>query len=423
MNKDLYKYNPFFSREIISIYHSWININKSLYLKYYNLVGIILMALLIPFDFILYNENNIYTEHRIIYISIILLNFFYVQVNQKRLFEKKTQYRLHYNLMLPGILFNFLYIYYFYITPSENYSIILLANFITIITTTMFALKFWKEQYAINILSVLVIIPCIPMDILGSIYLICFHILSFIAAYVYRRQFIISMYERYCSTASMVPKNVAKYIAMTDGSMDLEEVFKPSKRFTVCLSSDWRGFQGIVAKEDPQFVENLFQKFYNEVFLELDRIFPDGNYYADWTADELFIIFFSNNDNDKELIEKSLEFADIYSKDVFSRIETTLGMKLMYDIGMSSGIGLLGLQGPEKLKKTTITGESAGTAKRLETEAKKIRENSNYSFPILIIDRNLYEDAKEMKIFTKGFNEIIATTKDIKDGKFYKLNI
>ena len=155
MDNNLYKYNAFFSREIINIYHSWININKSLYLKYYNLVGIILMSLLIPFDFILYNENNIYTEHRIVYISIILLNFFYVQVNQKRLFEKKTEYRLHYNLMLPGILFNFLYIYYFYVTPGENYSIILLANFITIITTTMFALKFWKEQYAINILSVL----------------------------------------------------------------------------------------------------------------------------------------------------------------------------------------------------------------------------------------------------------------------------
>ena len=95
----------------------------------------------------------------------------------------------------------------------------------------------------------------------------------------------------------------------------------------------------------------------------------------------------------------------------------------MYDIGMSSGIGLLGLQGPEKLKKTTITGESAGTAKRLETEAKKLRDNAAYDFPILIIDRNLYEDAKEMEIFNKGFDEIIATTKDIKDGKFYKLNI
>ena len=423
MDSNLYKYNPFFSREIINIYHSWININKSLYLKYYNLVGIILMSLLIPFDFILYGENNIYTKFRVICIIIILFNFLYIQINQKRLFERKTKYHFLYNLVLPGILFNLLYTYYFYITPSENYNIILLANFITIITTTMFALKFWKEQYALNLISVLVILPFIRLDVLGSIYLIFFHILSFIVAYIYRRQFVISMYERYCNTASLVPKNIAKYIAMTDGSMNLEEVFKPSKRFTVCLSSDWRGFQAIVAKKDPKFVENLFQKFYNEVFLELDRIFPDGNYYADWTADELFIIFFSNDDNDKDLIEKALEFGHVYSTDVFARIETTLGMKLMYDIGMSSGIGLLGLQGPEKLKKTTITGESAGTAKRLETEAKNLRDSKSYKSPILIIDHDLYDYAREMKIFTKKFEEIIATTKDIKNGKFYKLNI
>ena len=129
-----------------------------------------------------------------------------------------------------------------------------------------------------------------------------------------------------------------------------------------------------------------------------------------------------NYNTDKDLIEKALEFAHIYSTEVFKRIESTLGMKLMYDIGMSSGIGLLGLQGPEKLKKTTITGESAGTAKRLETEAKRLRENNAYNFPILIIDRDLYRYAKEMKIFTQSFEEIIATTKDIKDGKFYKLN-
>ena len=47
MNKYLYKYNPLFKKDILNIYHSWININKSLYLKYYNLIGIILMSLLI----------------------------------------------------------------------------------------------------------------------------------------------------------------------------------------------------------------------------------------------------------------------------------------------------------------------------------------------------------------------------------------
>ena len=229
------------------------------------------------------------------------------------------------------------------------------------------------------------------------------------------------MYERYCNTASMVPMNVAKYIAMTDGSIELEKIFKPSKRFTVCLSSDWRNFQKIAAEKDPKFIENLFQKFYDEVFLELDRLFPDGNYYADWTADELFIIFYSDDENDTQLMERTLEFANIYSKDVFNRINAQIDIKLMYDIGMSAGIGLLGLQGPEKLKKTTISGESAGTAKRLETEAKKSRNDNPCKVPILLIDELLFQCTKTMSIFKYGFEEIIATTKDIKDTKFYKM--
>ena len=420
MDNNLYKYNAFFSREIISIYHSWININKSLYIKYYNLVGVILMSLLIPFDFILYGNNNIYTEYRVIYIIVILLNFLYIQMNQQKLFESKEEYKIHYNLLLPGILFNLLYVYYFYVTPSENYSLILLANFITILTTTMFAMKFWKEQYAINIISILIIIPCIALDLKGSLYLIGFHFLSFVAAYIYRRQFIISMYDRYCSTASLVPKNVAKYIAMTDGIIDLDKVFRPSKRFTVCLSSDWRDFQKIFSSNKPEFIENLFQEFYNEVFIHLDSVFPNGNYYADWTADELFIIFFSNDDNDKDLMKKSLEFAHIYATEVFTKINSILDINLQYDIGMSSGIGLLGLQGPEKLKKTTITGESAGKAKRLESQAKELRQDDSMQNPILLIDEMLYNQVNNKEIFKENFIKLKGTVKDIENEVIYK---
>ena len=208
---------------------------------------------------------------------------------------------------------------------------------------------------------------------------------------------------------------------MTDGAIELEKIFKPSKKFTVCLSSDWRDFQRIASTKDPEYIQSLFQDFYNEVFINLDNVFPDGNYYADWTADELFIIFFSNDSNDKNLIKKSLEFSYIYSTRVFEKVNNSFDINLMYDIGMSAGIGLLGLQGPEKLKKTTITGESAGTAKRLETEAKVLRNKKISKTPILIIDELLYECAKNMKTFKDKFSEIIATTKDIKHGKFYRL--
>ena len=68
------------------------------------------------------------------------------------------------------------------------------------------------------------------------------------------------------------------------------------------LAMDWRNFQEIAASKDPKYVENLFQQFYNEVFIELDRIFPEGNYYADWTADELFIIFYGEEE-EKEIVK------------------------------------------------------------------------------------------------------------------------
>ena len=235
MGDYFYKYNPLFKKDIMDIYHSWININKSLYIKYYNLVALILMSLLIPLDFILYRENNIYTESRILFIIIILINFVYIQINQDKLFIKQSQYKIHFNLLLPGMLFNLLYLYYFIKTPNTNYSIILLANFITIITTSMFAMKFWKEQYILNIGSMLFICCFINMKPIGCIYLILFHMLSFITAYLYRRKFIISMYERYCNTASLVPKNIAKYIMQPRGPLRRprpgEQVPAHSKRF------------------------------------------------------------------------------------------------------------------------------------------------------------------------------------------------
>ena len=119
-------------------------------------------------------------------------------------------------------------------------------------------------------------------------------------------------------------------------------------------------------------------------------------------------------------MKKSLEFSYLYSTSIFEKINSNLSTKLIYDIGLASGIGLLGLQGPEKLKKTTITGESAGTAKRLETEAKNSRSANPCKIPILLIDELLFQCTKTMAIFKYRFEEIIATTKDIKDSKFYK---
>jgi len=115
-----------------------------------------------------------------------------------------------------------LYIYYLYITPENYYQLVLLANFFTIISTTMFALKFWKEQYLITICSIVFIflLSMITSKYAESVYLVVIQLLSFFLAYFYRRSFILSMYEKYQNTASLVPKNVAKHIAVTDGIID-----------------------------------------------------------------------------------------------------------------------------------------------------------------------------------------------------------
>jgi len=227
------------------------------------------------------------------------------------------------------------------------------------------------------------------------------------------------MYERYCNTASMVPKNVAKHIAITDGTVNLNEIFKPTKRFTVCMSSDWRNFQKIAKNNDPEYIEQLFQNFYNIVFEELDRIFPEGNYYADWTADEMFIIFYSDTEKDKVVVQNALEFAYIYATKIFDKINSNLDSKLLYDIGLASGIGLLGLQGPEKLKKTTITGESAGLAKRFETEAKNHRLDDRKQDPIIIINETMKGIYQKSKLDRMEFTEVKGTVKNIENHKLF----
>ena len=87
---------------------------------------------------------------------------------------------------------------------------------------------------------------------------------------------------------------------------------------------------------------------------------------------------------------------------------------------MSSGIGLLGLQGPEKLKKTTITGESAGKAKRLESQAKELRQDDSMQNPILLIDEMLYNQVNNKEIFKENFIKLKGTVKDIENEVIYK---
>ena len=74
-----------------------------------------------------------------------------------------------------------------------------------------------------------------------------------------------------------------------------------------------------------------------------------------------------------------------------------------------------------KFKKTTITGQAAGIAKRLESQAKKIRQKSNSkSFPIILMDESLFSTAKTLNAFQKhDFSKLKGTEKNIENKSCY----
>ena len=39
----------------------------------------------------------------------------------------------------------------------------------------------------------------------------------------------------------------------------------------------------------------------------MDRIAPEGNYYANWRADELFVIFYNESNDDEKTMKESLK--------------------------------------------------------------------------------------------------------------------
>ena len=77
---------------------------------------------------------------------------------------------------------------------------------------------------------------------------------------------------------------------------------------------------------------------------------------------------------------------------------------------------------PKNLKKTTLTGETAGIAKRLETQAKSIRNNNADipSFPQIIMDSKLNKTATQLQIFKKQkFQKLQGTEKNIMGDDYY----
>jgi class 3 adenylate cyclase len=153
------------------------------------------------------------------------------------------------------------------------------------------------------------------------------------------------------------------------------DAFAPKLRRCVCISSDWRGYQELSSKISPADLAKSLGSYYESCTQLLNELFPDGNFYSDWIADELFIVIFAKDDSEEKLlVNQALRFAQqmLGKKQKFL---AEFGLPKSIDIGISSGSALIGMIGPETHRKATALGDVPGVARRLQDAGKLIRHH------------------------------------------------
>jgi hypothetical protein len=161
------------------------------------------------------------------------------------------------------------------------------------------------------------------------------------------------------------------------------------------------------------------------VFRHLDRLDAGGRFFVDWSADELFVVFYGDGDGDggeggaaadESVVRQALAFAHELATTIYEETRAACSVPVTYDVGVAAGNGLLGLLGPRRMKKTTAAGFAAGSAKRLEVEAKMHRQRlgANDAPPFVALDESVWAAAAACGLFgSEDCATVTATAKDI----------
>lgn len=183
-------------REVLATYHKWLIQNKPLYSKYFSVFSMLFMALLIPFDFILFSNGLVYTRFRVIAIILYALNVYLLSLKKKPP-GNLTKDKFQFMLVFPALFFCILYEYFLFFSPRDHYSTVLIANYMVIFFATFSHNRFWKEQYFLSGISLLGlgVLFVARNDITRDLLLLSiFHLCSMIIAFFFRREFVKTMY-------------------------------------------------------------------------------------------------------------------------------------------------------------------------------------------------------------------------------------
>lgn len=223
--------------------------------------------------------------------------------------------------------------------------------------------------------------------------------------------------NRYRDEARYVPRYVL--LKASREQQSLEITFVPKNRFCICICSDWRNYQSLTSDQNPQVLGERLAQYYGRITDRLDKDIPEGNFFLDWIADELFVVIFSEGDKpDLTLLDKGFDFGVwlLSNRRTFAR---EFGYPSGIDVGMSCGVASVGIFGPTGGVKATAFGVIPGYARRLETVAKLLRSDFGDQDRLV-----LSRDAGDMmQLDNTQFSRFLLVghyaTKDVTDADVY----
>ncbi|RME15303.1 MAG: hypothetical protein D6797_06855 [Bdellovibrio sp.] len=419
-----------FRQALVRQYQSWQNHNRLSNALFTSNLCLFTMGMMFFFDFLFVEDPSPFIKVRALSILALLpaytLIFILNRLFQRSVLEKNAplaRFAESFLLLWPLFVYFIAYMVFCFSFHHEKFFIYYTGLHLGILYSTLVLYRFWKEQYFYNATLIFVGLgfyigsPQSQKD-----YFLIISIASLVAwfvAFFLRREFVSNLNAKYTLFRSLVPEKIAHLLLVTDEKKDYSFAFEAKRRFTVCVCADWRNFQKLCYSKTAQEMHNLLESYYDLIVEDLEKSVPEQGYYFSWIADELFIIFYDDHDHRDVVIKNAIAFTLHLASSLFEKVQNQVSNEITFDIGVSAGVGLLGLQGPQRLKKTTIIGPVAGMAKRYEEEAKKHRKQKAFHYPAVIFDAQLEKNLKQHPFASsKGkLQEVIASTKDIQGQK------
>lgn len=175
----------------------------------------------------------------------------------------------------------------------------------------------------------------------------------------------------YREQSRYIPRQVLMKAARENKS--ILELFAPTKRFCICICSDWRKFQSLSSGISMTTLGQGLSSYYQSLVDKLYQRFPDGQFFVDWIADELFLVVFAQDERvDRELVQESFLMSQEilkFRKEFFIQNGFPAGA----DVGISCGVASVGVFGNGGIAKATAFGAVPGVARDLQDIAKKLR--------------------------------------------------